>query len=114
MGPGHPDNSKNALLLLPLRPRCAVPVGAQETPHLPEDTYKCLVRGVQAVRGGREVKDTEVLLAVLRFPKVQSDVVVSLSTPAASWAAHEEAAGIMAEALLSLRVLDWGLFGGCC
>ncbi|GLC61056.1 multicopy suppressor of ts gsp1 [Pleodorina starrii] len=90
-------------------------LGPQDAPHVQAGAYKCLVRGRQTVRRGRVPTDTDVLLAVLRLPQVQSDLVISLSTPvstAEAAAARTEAPGIMAQALGTLRVVDWDLFGG--
>ncbi|EFJ49918.1 hypothetical protein VOLCADRAFT_89409 [Volvox carteri f. nagariensis] len=84
---------------------------AAAVPNVPATAYKCLVQGRQMVRRGREAKDTEVMLAVLRFPQVQSDLLISLSTPAAAAESRSEATAIIAQVLATLEILDWRLFG---
>ncbi|KAG2496033.1 hypothetical protein HYH03_005955 [Edaphochlamys debaryana] len=89
------------------------PLAAAEVPSLPEGGYACLVSGSMTVRRGQDTQDTAVLLAVLRMPHVASDLLLTLSTPAAAPApAQAEAEGVMSAALRSLEIRDWGLFGG--
>ncbi|GIL91425.1 hypothetical protein Vretifemale_19040, partial [Volvox reticuliferus] len=83
-----------------------------KVPYVPAAAYRCLVRGRQVIRQGHEVKDTDVLLAILRFPWVQSDLIISMCTPAAAPELCVQALAIMAEALSSLQILLWDLFGG--
>lgn len=65
------------------------------------------------------------LLAVLRFPQHETDLLVSLNAPlcvadgssaglqpGVQPAAQQQAEGVMQGVLRSLCVKDWGLFGG--
>lgn len=65
------------------------------------------------------------LLAVLRFPRHETDLLVSVNAPlcvadgssaglqpGVQPAAQGQAAGVMQGVLCSLCVKDWGLFGG--
>jgi hypothetical protein len=99
-------------------------------PHLPPETYATLVTGqlvAAKARDGAEAANTVLLLlALLRLPQHGSDILVSVHAPLAVAAASSaavavtgDAAGVQARAaalmrrvLASLRVHDWGLFGG--
>ncbi len=88
--------------------------GPQDVPGLHGETgYRCLVVGQQTLRRGGGPTTVDVLMAVLRLPRVNSDLVVTLTTPhavpAAAAAANTEQ--LMREVLVSLKVLDWSLFG---
>lgn len=103
-------------------PRAAVPA-------LPADGAAVAAVGAMAVAKGRAgpPNDVAVHLAVLRFPTVASDVLVSVTTATrvhpASAAAERAGAGarppgavegageLLAGVLASLEVRDWGLFG---
>ncbi|PNH08418.1 putative ran guanine nucleotide release factor [Tetrabaena socialis] len=84
---------------------------AREVPGIPEVSYTCLVRGRQTVRRGQEANDTIMLLAVLRLPRLASDLLITLSTPAAAQQAGEESEEVVRLVLRTLRVLEYGLFG---
>lgn len=94
-----------------------------------DNCFTCLVTGQQVVAKGRQqqeaANDVEVLLAVVRLPQVQSDVLISFNAPryisehsasaqqaGAGWqsgASHARA--LFLDILKTFRVLDWGLFG---
>ncbi|GLI71467.1 hypothetical protein VaNZ11_016694 [Volvox africanus] len=87
-------------------------LGPANAPYVPVAAYMCLVRGRQLIRQGHEFKDTDLQLAVLRFPWVQSDLIISVCTPVAAPELCVQASTIMEEVLSSLRILLWELFGG--
>ncbi|GIL68392.1 hypothetical protein Vafri_21644 [Volvox africanus] len=87
-------------------------LGPAEAPYMPVAAYMCLVRGRQLIRQGYELKDTDVLLAVLRFPWVECDLIISVCTPVAAPELRVQASTIMAEVLSSLQILSWQVFEG--
>lgn len=89
-------------------------LGPEEVPGLHgESGYRCLVAGQQTLRRGGGPTTVDVLMAVLRLPRVNSDLAVTLTTPHAvpAAAAAANAEQLMREVLRSLKVLDWSLFG---
>lgn len=106
-----PSSSRFSVLLL-LLPLCVS--GPEEVPGLHgESGYRCLVAGQQTLRRGGGPTTVDVLMAVLRLPRVNSDLAVTLTTPHAvpAAAAAANAEQLMREVLRSLKVLDWSLFG---
>jgi hypothetical protein len=91
--------------------------------------FKCLVTGQQAVAKGRQqqeaANDVVVLVAVIRIPHVQSDVLISFNAPryisqhslsaqqtGSGWqAGASQARALFLDILKTFQVLDWGLFG---
>ena len=96
---------------------------------MPADCHACLASGKMWASKGRQSADASnavhVLLAVIRLPRVQSELLLTLNTPmfisGASAAAaqagsgqkqlHLQAPQLMQQVLQSLRIVDWGLFG---
>ncbi|KAG1671992.1 hypothetical protein FOA52_013365 [Chlamydomonas sp. UWO 241] len=107
-------------------------LGLASLPSLPgvEGLYACLVTGTQLVSKSRQDSDASnavlLLLAVLRLPKVGSDLLITLNTPLhisehSTSAENVNATGVQQGAdlarplllsmLVSLSIRDWGLFG---
>ncbi|KAK9802854.1 hypothetical protein WJX73_008833 [Symbiochloris irregularis] len=100
-----------------------------EIPLLPAGTDAFLATGVQRVAKQGDSKELgnelQVLLAVVRLPQVNSDILITLNTPiyinpasrtakhvaAGHQATHEHAPAEFAALLTTFTVLDWGLFG---
>lgn len=119
----------------PARTLAAHPAaGADELPGLPPGacSYACLVSGSQRAARGRDAPELAnsllLLVAVIRLPRVVSDLLVSVNAPSfihpsSSAAQQADAAGqqpgaaagaaaLLAGVTRSLVVRDWGLFGG--
>jgi hypothetical protein len=107
--------------------------GTAEVPHIPADTYMCLVSGTQQACKGRDAgvdrsNTVQLLLCIIRLPQHGSDLLITVNapsyiSPSSSAAQHADAQGqqagaegqaaaVMQGVLRSLRVQDWGLFGG--
>ncbi len=99
-------------------------------PNLPPDTYATLVIGEQAVgksrQGAEALNKIHVQILVVRLPEHGTDMLVTLNTPiyihpssaAAKEAGagfkqgHEAAPALFRRMIATLRILDFGLFGG--
>jgi hypothetical protein len=108
---------------------CNAYAGAADIPHIPAGTYAALVSGTFRASKGRDAAELAnnvlLLLAVLRFPQHEADLLVSVNAPVCvaggssaglqggeQPAAQGQAVGVMQGVLRSLKVEDWGLFGG--
>ncbi|WIA22949.1 hypothetical protein OEZ86_009880 [Tetradesmus obliquus] len=108
-------------------------LGAADAPHIPPETYMCLVSGSQQACKGRDAGEersntVQLLLCIIRLPQHGSDLLVTVNapsyiSPSSSAVQHADAQGQQPEAgrqaaavmegvLRSLKVQDWGLFGG--
>lgn len=105
-------------------------LSADEVRHLPSGTPVLLGMGMQQVSKGRQGSDAintvQVLVAAVRLPQHKSDVVLSLNSPSyiseQSTAAadagsgqqetHKAALPLFRRILGSLKIIDYGLFGG--
>lgn len=99
-------------------------------PGLPPGTYAALVIGEQAVgksrEGGEALNKIHVQILVVRLPEHGTDMLVTLNTPIFisphSGAAQQAGAGykqlteaapaLFRRMIATLRILDFGLFGG--
>lgn len=102
---------------------------ANEVPNLPPNSVCTCALGYQTIAKGRQAQDTsnyvQIILGVVRLPQVQSDIVISLNTPAyiheKSASAEHAGAGaktayirapeLFKRMLQSFKILDMGLFG---
>ncbi|RKP11141.1 hypothetical protein THASP1DRAFT_27058 [Thamnocephalis sphaerospora] len=100
---------------------------AADMPHLPEDALGYVLAGDQDVAKFRErsadaINTVRLFLAVLRLPRVGTDVLITVNVPvvvgAASssrqhWGAGDLQAGLdhLRTLVGSIDVRDWGLFG---
>lgn len=91
---------------------------------LPPTAVVCFGRGRQKVALGREVdvvgnpriqevRVVDVELCVIRLPAVQSDVLITLSTPSQLHPQDNSSApsNVFRDALASFQIRDWSLFG---
>jgi hypothetical protein len=99
---------------------------ASSIPRVPQGTHAVLVTGTLKASKGRDAAEHAnnvlLLLAVLRFPQHETDLLVSVNAPlfvssadvaaGVRPAAQEKAAAVMQGVLASLCVQDWGLLGG--
>jgi len=104
-------------------------LNAAEVPNLPSHSVCACALGYQTIAKGRQPQDTsnyvQIILGVVRLPQVQSDIVISLNTPAyiheKSASAEHAGAGaktaylrapdLFKQMLQSFKILDMGLFG---
>eukprot|EP00873_Tetraselmis_striata_P002329 jgi/Tetstr1/422593/TSEL_013400.t1 len=104
-------------------------LNAAEVPNLPPHSVCACALGYQTIAKGRQPQDTsnyvQIILGVVRLPQVQSDIVISLNTPAyiheKSASAEHAGAGaktaylrapdLFKQMLQSFKILDMGLFG---
>lgn len=107
-----------------------VPTDGALCPNLPPGLFMALGAGAQLVSKGRQTADAsnhvQVLVAVIRLPQHSSDLVISLNTPvfisqhsaaaehagAGAKTGHLKALPLFRSILASLRIVDYGLFGG--
>jgi len=100
-----------------------------DVPNLPGNSVCTCALGYQTVAKGRQGTDTsnyvQIIFGVVRLPQVQSDIVISLNTPAyineKSSSAEHAGAGpktaylrapeVFRRMLQSFRIIDMGLFG---
>ena len=89
------------------------PTGATPLLRPAPPTGPQLLRGVQRLAEGARL---HVWMAVVRLPRVGTDLVVSISRPVADTAAEGVAATedleLLRAVVASLEVRDWSLFGG--
>lgn len=98
-------------------------------PHMPENYHKCLVRGTQDVSKSREgpaaVNRVQLLVALIRLPDYESDIIITLNTPvfisqysssaqltgsgAQAW--HEDAPALFQAILKTFKINDYDVFG---
>lgn len=104
----------------------------QSVPNLPEAAYTGVLEGHMVAakhnEGPAAANRVHLLLALVRLPKAKTDVLITLNTPleismnsssAAATNGHlptadtavEEARRIVVQAIDTLQVSDWGLFG---
>ena len=99
-------------------------------PGLPQGTFATLVIGQQTIGKGRNgssaLNKIQIQLLIVRLPEHSTDMLITLNTPVFihhdSVAAvevtpgykhrHEDAPALFQQMLTTLKILDWGLFGG--
>eukprot|EP00877_Chromochloris_zofingiensis_P006208 jgi/Chrzof1/1840/Cz10g23090.t1_PPD8[v5.2] len=104
-------------------------LGPEDMPHMPENYHKCLVRGTQDVSKSREgpaaVNRVQLLVALIRLPDYESDIIITLNTPvfisqysssaqltgsgAQAW--HEDAPALFQAILKTFKINDYDVFG---
>lgn len=108
-------------------------LATEEMPHVPvESCSGFLLEGEMAAQKGRSshqqgpgINKIHILLAIIRIPEKETDILVSLNTPmfihedsvsaqdigAGFKSLHESADALFLEILASFKISDWSLFG---
>ena len=108
-------------------------LATEEMPHVPvESCSGFLLEGEMAAQKGRSshqqgpgINKIHILLAIIRIPEKETDILISLNTPmfihedsvsaqdigAGFKSLHESADALFLEILASFKISDWSLFG---